>query len=81
MVSRLCHKMLTPLLHNFRRTFNTIRTMYMIALLLTICLNLFVIQKGDCLTGFQFEDNLSKERNTPENGNLTFRIPKLDHYG
>ena len=49
--------------------------------LMTLCLAFFVLPRGDCLTGFQFEDNLSKERTTPENGNLTFRIPKLDHYG
>ena len=40
-----------------------------------------MINRGDCLTGFHFEDNLSKERNTPENGNLTFTIPKSDYYG
>ena len=49
--------------------------------LMTLCLALFMISRGDCLTGFQFEDNLSKEHSTPENGNMTFRIPKLDHYG
>ena len=49
--------------------------------MMTLCLAIFMISKGDCLTGFQFEDNLSKERTIPENGNMTFRIPKLDHYG
>ena len=52
-----------------------------IFVLMTLCLAFFVLPRGDCLTGFQFEDNLSKERTTPENGNMTFRIPKLDHYG
>ena len=52
-----------------------------IFILMTLCLAFFLIPRGYCLTGFQFEDNLSKERSTPENGNTIFRIPKLDHYG
>ena len=60
-------------------TFN-MRTPEMVAMGAMV-LTISMIHRGDCLTGFQFEDNLSKERNTPENGNLTFTIPKSDYYG
>ena len=49
--------------------------------LMTLCLAFFVLPKGDCLTGFQFEDNLSQERSTADNGNLTFRLPRSEYYG
>lgn len=60
-------------------TFN-MRTPEMVAMGAMV-LAISMINRGDCLTGFHFEDNLSKERNTPENGNLTFTIPKSDYYG
>ena len=48
---------------------------------IAICLATIPLHIGDCLTGFQFEDNLSQERFTADNGNLTFRLPRSEHYG
>ena len=64
---------------NAMTTFN-MRTPEMVAMGAMV-LAISMIHRGDCLTGFHFEDNLSKERSTPENGNLTFTIPKSDYYG
>ena len=48
---------------------------------IAICLATMTLHIGDCLTGFQFEDNLSQERFTADNGNLTFRLPRSEYYG
>ena len=42
---------------------------------LLVLVTLTQMRQHLCLTGFHYDDNLSQDRFTPENGNLTFRLP------
>ena len=47
---------------------------------LAVLLLLLPADPASCLTGYQFEDNKSSKRYEPENGEMTYRLPRIPSY-